>query len=621
MMKKLLTIFILSLLLSFQSMAGGGPDAYGYVWFDDTDTSAVTYSWIDITSKPGVVSVPVNAAPGGLGDDNSAGPFSIGFDFHYYWADFNMVRLGSNGWVSFGNTGNIASCFPTISNTSSPHNYMAPFMSDLNCGPDGATPNPGSVFYWTNNADTFIVSYINVPFWTQTSAHTGSNTFQVILTNTDSSVTFQYGAVEQSLTYPCNGTGTTDWKFVQGIKAINGTTGLQVNATQDNLPADNSAVKFFYPDSILLQIEDASAFAALNIENGGQFLMKDDKFVPQAYVANVGNVDITTPTTVNAVVPTLGYTSSVQIPAILKGQTFLVQFPDTLTAINVGGHSFNLTISNSNDANPTNNSNSTSISVVEPDGNGHVRLTYIEETTPGGLISWGGAGQDGAGIKIDPPYYPMVIRGIEHFVTADPNSTGYTGGVRLPDPNGDPGPSVANVVVPAGQVNLNAWHRVDFQDSVKIDSSFIYVEWLQGGAGTTLGAETPGAYPPGNRTFEVIAGSWAPYRTAGSDAFIAIYIDTATTTMVGIQDVFEGNVSLYPNPSTGLFTVSGEVKVDGQLNWVITDQLGRKVKSVSSVIQNGRIDTTIDLHGQPSGIYYLVLGQSSGQKVFKLVKK
>jgi hypothetical protein len=617
-MKKLSTIFLFSILLSFQSIAGGGPDAFGYVWYSDTDTSIVSYNWIDIVTKPGVVT------PVGMGDDNSIGPFAIGFDFHYYWADFNTIKLGSNGWLGFSNIGNIASCFPTILNPAAPHNYIAPMMSDLNFGPNGPTPSPGAIFYWTNNVDTFIVTYENVPFWTPAGPHTGFNTFQVILSNTDSSITYQYGQVEQLLAYNCNGTGITDWKFVQGIKAINGTTGLQVNATQDNLPSDFSTIKFFYPDSILLQITDASAHAGLNIENGGEFVIKGEKFMPRAYVANVGNVDISTNTTVNAVVAGLGYTSSFNIPQILQGEVLLIQFPDTLNPSTAGAYNFNISVQNPLDANSGNNTNSVELNIVEADLLGRLRLTYATATTPAGQVSWsGGSSTEGMGIKIDPPFYPFVIRSIEHLVMADPGNAGYSGEIRIPDPVGNPGALVSNVVIPASSFTIGTWHNVPLQDSVKIDSNSVFASWKMGGASVALGTEDPIANPHGNRTYEIIAGSWAPYRTANTDAYIAIYVDTPSVILPppnAIQETFSNKLSLFPNPSAGIFRVSGEVFVDEPIKWTITDQFGRRIKSISSIIKERRMDMVIDLSDNPAGIYYLILGGKSGKKVFKLVK-
>ncbi len=625
-MKKLLySIFLIPVCL-LPAFSGGGPDAFGYVWYNDTDTSIVAYNWIDISTKAGVVTIPSGGIPPaspGLQDDNSFGLINIGFDFHYYWGDFDQLKVGSNGWLGFANIGNIASCFPTMTNTSPPHNYIAPMMSDLNFAANGSTQNPGSVQYWTNNADTFIISYETVPFWTPASPHTGANTFQVILCGTDSSITYQYGAVEQTLTYNCAGAGTTDWKYVQGIKAINGSTGLMVNATHDNLAGDNTAVKFFYPDSILLQIQDAAADAVLNSDNGGEFVLKDEPYVPQAYVANVGNVDISTPTTVNCNIIGLGYVSSVTIPAILQGQTFLVQFPDTLVPSVSGDFSFSMSISNSNDANPSNNSTAAEINVVEPDANGNLRLSYASSATPLGVSWTNGDTDDGIGIMVEPPFYPMVIRSLEHLVVADANNSGYIGDVRLPDPNGDPGPVVGSVVAPGGTFTPGTWNQLALTDSVKIDSGNVYVGMYMGGTGVTMGREDATTNPNGNRSYEILAGSWAPLRFAGSDSYIAIYIDTPSTQPppVGIWDIADGGISLFPNPSDGIFRINGKTKQEGEFEWAVVDQLGRTVKRLSTRISGESFGFDVDLRDHESGVYYLVLGDSQGRKVFKLVKK
>ena len=51
-----------------------GPDAYGYT------ADPTTFSWVDITTKPGAVNIT-----SGMADDNSVGPYAMGFDFRYYW--------------------------------------------------------------------------------------------------------------------------------------------------------------------------------------------------------------------------------------------------------------------------------------------------------------------------------------------------------------------------------------------------------------------------------------------------------------------------------------------------------------------------------------------------------
>ena len=170
-------------------LGGGGPDAYGYKYLDSDTTApgAPTYNWVDIKG--------VGTRVTGLGDDNCTGPFPIGFNFPYYWYQVNSVIVGSNGYMTFGDNLANSQPFNPVPSTNRPNNQFAALLSDLDPSVGG------SVWYWSNNTDSFIVEYDSVAFWDSTGGH-GNNTFQIILTKADSSITFQYK--EQSGT-PSNG--------------------------------------------------------------------------------------------------------------------------------------------------------------------------------------------------------------------------------------------------------------------------------------------------------------------------------------------------------------------------------------------------------------------------------
>jgi hypothetical protein len=155
----------------------GGPDAYGYEWIDSDTTGGPTYNWIDISG--------IGTEVTGLADDNVVGSFSIGFDFPYYWYTVNSFYVGSNGYIAFGDNTLEAAPFPHIPVTAKPNNMLAAFMSDLDF-----TVGTPHCYYWTNAAlDTFIIAYHDVRFW---NSPTSNNTFEIILTRADSSITYQY---------------------------------------------------------------------------------------------------------------------------------------------------------------------------------------------------------------------------------------------------------------------------------------------------------------------------------------------------------------------------------------------------------------------------------------------
>ena len=74
----------------------GGPDTYGYEWFDNLslDPLAPTYSWIELSTSP--TADTAGTSSGNLGE------FPIGFNFTFYSASFDSVYINGYGYISFG---------------------------------------------------------------------------------------------------------------------------------------------------------------------------------------------------------------------------------------------------------------------------------------------------------------------------------------------------------------------------------------------------------------------------------------------------------------------------------------------------------------------------------------
>jgi hypothetical protein len=164
----------------------------------------------------------------GLADDNAAPTaLTLPKPFTYYGAPVTTLKIGSNGWVAFNNVNNIASCFPTIPSAGGvADGYLAAYMSDLNFTGVG---NPGSVrTFYDVGQDRFIVSYINVPYWSVNApGWSGSNSFQVTLNFTDNSIRFNY----LSLSALQQNAGCID--LTVGIENPTGSTGLQPASDTD----------------------------------------------------------------------------------------------------------------------------------------------------------------------------------------------------------------------------------------------------------------------------------------------------------------------------------------------------------------------------------------------------
>jgi uncharacterized repeat protein (TIGR01451 family) len=151
---------------------GSLPVTLGYTWTDSDEPAGPTYAWVDITD----IGRPITD----LGDDTNVGPFPIGFSFPFYGSNFTTFRLCSNGFVSLTSP-SVAYRNVALPSGAEPFNLIAPFWDDL------IFPTGGEAYYWTNNRDTLVVSYVEV-------LHLGSGgpyTFQVIL-RADGSITYQY---------------------------------------------------------------------------------------------------------------------------------------------------------------------------------------------------------------------------------------------------------------------------------------------------------------------------------------------------------------------------------------------------------------------------------------------
>lgn len=149
-------------------------DSFGYYWLESEIPRGPQYSWVDITES----GEPIDF-PGYPGYSNS-GPIDFGFDFSFYGNVYSSICVCSNGWASFTDSDSRTSLNQPIPTPSAPNNLLAPFWENLN--PDG-----DDIYFYTNNADTAVISWVNVP----DIANRGLFTFQILLIG-DHTVVYQY---------------------------------------------------------------------------------------------------------------------------------------------------------------------------------------------------------------------------------------------------------------------------------------------------------------------------------------------------------------------------------------------------------------------------------------------
>lgn len=611
-MRKSLYLFLLCLFGMGQVQAQGGPDAYGYTWLSSTDVGGPTFNWIDISGAGTQIT--------GLLDDNVVGPFNIGFSFRYYWSDYTQVKVGSNGWVRFGTgTQNIAHCFPTMPTAggSGGDNFLAVLMNDLNFAGAG---NYGEAYYWTNNVDSFIVQYDSVPQWVQANPdYTGHRTFQVILDASDSSITFQYKTNDGTFTDVAGCAADVEI----GIENVTGNIGLEV--LNEALPPNGYAVKFFYPDVVTFQIPDATPNWAANPDNAGQFFQLGNLVDLEAEIKNVGNAAITNDITANATIRDLTLATVYNGTATVAGGLAVnaaqtVTFPTQFNAPATGQYYYQVATTNGQDINPSNNQTEVEISIPATNANGELQLTYATGNPPDGVVAWsGGAGDDGAGIKIVPPGTPCIINSVEMYIVGDgdiatPMVNGFDAEI-WDDNAGVPGTMLASVTVTADNVVEDDWNVVSFTNPVTIpNGEAFYVAWVMGGDTIGLGTEAFG--PISRRSYEILSGGWAVYReNSTTDLLIRVNLDSSIIS--GVKNPVEAvaNMAVYPNPAQDLVTVTYENLGGADVNFTIHNLQGQQVYSRShNGYGAGAFNFLINTSDLANGVYLLNL-ETNGQKL------
>ena len=478
--------------------ATGGPDGYGYTWIDSNEPDGPVFNWIDISTTGQTVM--------GLADDNVVGPFVMETDMPFYWYGRKLLWIGSNGYIAFNGQGNLASPFPTIPLAGGVNDYIAGLTADLNFTGVGNNAR----CYLLDNVDQTIISYVGVPFWTAIAPnYTGSNTFQIILNKLDSSITVQI--LEQ--------VGITQNNdLLIGIESVAGSIGLQHSA--ETYPAINYAIRFEMPEVALLEVNDGAANWITAPGSGGILRSRNGSPVPLvANALNTGNVDLSGLVIEGAVLNSAGTvlnTYSQSVTNILAGGDTTVVFANALDPTTAGTFRFRNTVSNvPNDLAVDNNIRIQEVVVVDTT-TATQDLRFHGTGDDGVGLSWNG-GNGGVAVYIRPPYYPAHAIATTTRIVSNIGGSGFTMKVYADDGlNFGPGTLLDSVQVASADATIGD-KVIPLSAPLTITTGGVYVQWYMLGENVNIAVDiTP---PFSNRTFEVLDGTWAPYRDAENTDF------------------------------------------------------------------------------------------------------
>jgi hypothetical protein len=572
---------------------GGGPDAYGYRYLDSDTTcpGAPVYSWVSIRD----IGTPIT----GLGDDNVAGPFQIGFAFPYYWYTVNSVYVGSNGYITFGDNFLSAHPFQNMPATARPNNTLAAFMSDLDFS---HRPSVCKAWYWSNSRDTFIVEYDSIEFWAS-GGSSGCNTFQIILTRADSSILYQYK--EQVGAPNGQNPGWIPDNFTAGIENITGAMGLSYlygNIPSGNMIHTNLAVRFFPPESTTAQIHDYATWLVQNDANRGFFVVKGTPTNFTAQVKNTGNQAETGAPVVcllknasNAI----KFADTVQVGALAPGQVFDVTFPRTCTSTNTNG-TYRLIVQTSltGDMFRKNDTVTVEVRII----NDSAELAY--DNNPNGAgTAWNG-NMGGMGNRFIAPRYPATILGLRANLNYQTAACGCTLRLYREGPGGGPGEILEGSVINVSS-GTPSWYNYMFTTPVVIDSGPFFV-------GVTSNASSDPVYnidtlkPVSQQAWE-FTGVWAPSRWAAQQDVCIRAIGTFRLTGAGEQPGAEGvyEFSAAPNPTPGRTQIRFGRNLTTANKVLVYNNAGELVRTIPALGQSVTWDgRDYAGHTATAGIYF-----------------
>lgn len=609
-------------------------DTYGYSYQSNQSNPPNNCAFRDISN----IGIPIV----GLEDDNIVGTFNLGFLFPYYWASYDQLSVGANGYLIMGSeNANIASAsgnFPRIPTADANNNIIAPLLCDLIFS---GNTNPAEAYFYSNGIDTCIIMYKNVPFWTNVNPQgfAGSNTFEVIFAVADSSITFAYA--DLSARTAMNSTYQTSIApVVTGIENSNGTIGLQMALS--TMPPDNSCYVFSPPTVPLIAVTDVYPQWNENAQNGAIFLLQNEVVNLSTHIKNGGSVAIedsifVTGTIIDSDGNNFGDPIVSSLPEGLpQGASQDVLVWQDFPAIE-GYYTYQVTANTNGDINPANNTNNSEIIVIDTTATGEMILNYVNEPhATQNVLSWLGGGNyiDGAGIYVEPPYYPSRIEAIDFFVVPSASNPSITSGFRaqIRDDDGN-NPQNGTLLFEqdvAANALSNGWNSI-IADNDTINEGGFYVAWLMEGNGIAIATDRQA--PFSRRNYEILGNTWSPYRNSNTEDLYmrvkmrAVHLPPIDTTVIDTTNTDTSHVDttvavhyLYhakhaqlanpnPNPTHDLTAITYYLPQNmGNVSLLVYDLLGRKRLEKHHIAHTaGKHTQIIDVRDLPPGQYLYTL--------------
>lgn len=276
-----------------------GPDTYGYVIYDWTDTAypeCPQYSWFEIAPPAGglgtalAINDPYTSTEGDQVGAVSLAVVNLPFPFQFYGRLYGQITVCSNGFIAMGVSENAEFRNFRLPGAMGPSPMIAPFWDDL------ATHSGSGIYtYFDRNNHAFIIEWYNLKNGYNNSS---PETFQVILYDQtayptslgDGPIKFQYHTFNNVDVQSGNKHGNY---ATIGIEDHTGTRGLEYtfNNTYPTAATQLSSGKALYITNVPIYYETANITIDDTYINGGERLVEPGETVNLGVkLVNTGNV-------------------------------------------------------------------------------------------------------------------------------------------------------------------------------------------------------------------------------------------------------------------------------------------------------------------------------------------
>jgi hypothetical protein len=137
--------------------------------------------------------------------------------------------------------------------------------------------------------------------------------------------------------------------------------------------------------------------------------------------------------------------------------------------------------------------------------------------------------------------------------------------------------------------------------------------WYNPSAVAMPSSATTSSNIPGQFNYNYITGNGV----CPDDTALVLVNVSSTCNYLDVEEMFFGDMTVFPNPSNGVFNIANEGSTE-VFNYEVTDIEGRVIATKEAAI-NGTSTTEIDLTGKVTGVYMIRVYNDNAEKVFRVV--